>query len=365
LADKHVSTGIFRLFLAFSVFSTHVYLQPIPPDWGSGLGGVTLFFIVSGFIIADVLDTVYRGRPGAFLLNRATRLYPPLWATLLFATAILFITQKDVLNHMSIRDWTLWDAISTMLIVPAYPLDRWGPLPNGWTLTIEAQFYVVAAATVFLLPRRRDALRIAGWVALAIYSIVMMSFRFLPFNPIFFIPFFVLGAAIYRGRSDVGDTQDHCQAIVAFVLTICSIETFGYHFAQTPTLPRNLLDVVRDGTLAETLRRTGPWIAFYLTLFVTFLLLMRVPFKGWLRKLDIAAGDLTYPFYLIHIPVVSWMLYPSPIWSRPQFTFFVYVMCGVAAYGLHRAVERPMAALRRRIRDGVTEPVEPSPHRQA
>jgi peptidoglycan/LPS O-acetylase OafA/YrhL len=129
VADKHVTTGVFRLFLAFSVFSSHVYLQPIPPSWNAGLGGVTLFFIVSGFIIADVLDTVYRGRPGAFLLNRATRLYPPLWATLLFAVAILFITQKDVLNHMSIRNWTTGDSVSTMLIIPAYPLERWGRCP--------------------------------------------------------------------------------------------------------------------------------------------------------------------------------------------------------------------------------------------
>lgn len=352
MENKHITMGVFRLFLALCVFSSHVYLQPIPPGWNSGLIGVVLFFVASGFIIANVLDTAYRGRPGAFLLNRATRLYPSLWAALLLAVTILLVEQKDVMNHMSIRDWTPWDAVSAMLILPAYPLDHWGPLPNGWTLTVEAMFYVVAAASVFLLPRRRDALRIAGWIALGIYTVSMGLFRFMPEHPVFFVPFFVLGMAIYRGRTDIGTAQDRYQAVAALILSIGSFGTFAFHFAQSPTLPRNIFDTLRHLEIVTTYRVAAPWLICYLVMLGVFLLVLRVPLKGWLRKLDIAAGDLTYPFYLVHIPVVSWMLYPSPIWSQWQYTFFVYVMCLVVAYALHRTVERPIAGLRRRIRDG-------------
>src|SRR6201992_2319381 len=128
MEDKHVTMGVFRLFLALCVFSSHVYLHPIPGGWNPGLVGVVMFFTASGFIIANVLDTAYRGRPGAFLLNRATRLSPPLWAALLVAVTILLVEQKDVMNYMSIEHWTLWDAISTALILPAYPLNRCAPL---------------------------------------------------------------------------------------------------------------------------------------------------------------------------------------------------------------------------------------------
>jgi peptidoglycan/LPS O-acetylase OafA/YrhL len=235
-------------------------------------------------------------------------------------------------------------------------------LPNGWTLTVEAQFYVVAAAAIFLMPPRRDALRIAGWLALAVHLVVLLLIRAEAFNPVFFIPFFVLGSAIYRTRSDIGTAQDRWQAIVAFILTITCIETFGFHFGTPASAePRNFLAVVREHAVIATSQMIVPWIAYYAALLGIFLALLRVRLTGWVRKLDVVAGDLTYPFYLVHIPVVSWMLYPSPIWSQPQYTFFVYIMCCVAAYGLHCAIERPMAALRRRIRDGVTTPAQARP----
>lgn len=180
----------------------------------------------------------------------------------------------------------------------------------------------------------------------------MTTFRFMPQNPVLFIPFFVLGTAIYRGRSDIGTAQDRCQAFVAFILSCCCIVGFAYHFGQPPVLPRNLLEIMRDGEFNATFRTAQPWLAFYAVTLGTFLVVSRVRLSGWLRTLDTAAGDITYPFYLIHIPVVSWMLYPSPIWSQPQYTAIVYLVCCVAAYILHRTIEQPMAALRRRIREG-------------
>src|SRR5688572_20654204 len=68
--------GTIRLLLALSVVITHS-----APVFGvrllSGDMAVTAFFLVSGFLMALILESKYAGRVGAFYLNRILRIYPP------------------------------------------------------------------------------------------------------------------------------------------------------------------------------------------------------------------------------------------------------------------------------------------------
>jgi peptidoglycan/LPS O-acetylase OafA/YrhL len=358
---SHVTLGAFRLFLAFCVFSSHSLFHPIPGNFDPGPVGVFLFFIASGFIISDVLDNTYRGRPGSFLLNRATRLYPALWFTLLLAVICLFALRADELRYLSIKNWSAHDELAAVLILPAYPINRWGPLSNGWSLTIECSFYVAAAAATLVLKASNNPLRFGGWIALACYMIAVLCLRFDFENPILATPFFVFGIAIWRQRSADGVWSDRALAALALFLSLFSMGIIRWGELDRDH-GHNLLGLfTRDGL--ELFCSIIPSALFYLCLVLVFLLISRWTLSAKARRLDAFLGDLTYPLYLTHIIVVSVVQQPGSLWAEPFFGSLLFVICCAVAYGVHVLIERPTASIRSRIRIG--SPSTDPPYRYA
>lgn len=68
--------GLLRLVLALSVVIAHTSPWFGFDFFGNGVMAVESFFIISGFYMALVLDTRYRGNLKNFYLNRFIRLYP-------------------------------------------------------------------------------------------------------------------------------------------------------------------------------------------------------------------------------------------------------------------------------------------------
>jgi len=68
--------GIIRTLLAISVLITHS--QPIFEIFLlNGDLAVTLFFIISGFLISLAFEKKYKRNLAAFYINRVLRVYPP------------------------------------------------------------------------------------------------------------------------------------------------------------------------------------------------------------------------------------------------------------------------------------------------
>jgi peptidoglycan/LPS O-acetylase OafA/YrhL len=74
--------GSFRLLLAMLVMEQHFVadLAPAPlaialAPYAFGNVAVLVFFALSGFVITEAVDSIYRGRPGAFLTNRLLRIF--------------------------------------------------------------------------------------------------------------------------------------------------------------------------------------------------------------------------------------------------------------------------------------------------
>jgi exopolysaccharide production protein ExoZ len=113
-----------------------------------GAWGVDLFFVISGFVMTQVVANA-RGSgsseasAGRFLLRRIGRVVPLYWiATFAMAAAITALPASSresgiALSHL----------LTSLLFVPA-PNERFGWLPVlvvGWTLTFELLFYAVIA----------------------------------------------------------------------------------------------------------------------------------------------------------------------------------------------------------------------------
>lgn len=139
------------------------------PGFGNGRVGVDVFFVLSGYLITNIL---LNGRGlGAFYLGRARRLIPAylaMLATVVLLGPILLPPDPDA----------LWDAV----FAAAYLTDLWAPAVNQkgallhtWSLALEMQFYLVWP---FILQLRRAWLAPvlwAGWLALTLARFVVLA----------------------------------------------------------------------------------------------------------------------------------------------------------------------------------------------
>jgi peptidoglycan/LPS O-acetylase OafA/YrhL len=123
-----VSIGVpgFERFVAADV----LYPSAAPYTW-FGWVGVEIFFVISGFVIAN---SASKSSPSEFLLGRALRLYPAVWVC---ATATLLVL---VLFGSGKASEFIGPYIHAMTLVPKGVTHQW---LDGvyWTLAAEMAFY--------------------------------------------------------------------------------------------------------------------------------------------------------------------------------------------------------------------------------
>jgi exopolysaccharide production protein ExoZ len=133
------SVQVLRAIAACSVVVLHSYQDLAAPVGLEGYGafGVDLFFVISGFIIANVA----RERGGAaFLQDRLWRIFPMWW---LAALPWLLVLPRD-----------LTSVVSTVTLWPVYPGGYYVPILSvGWTLSFELLFYLGMTASRSLGPQ--------------------------------------------------------------------------------------------------------------------------------------------------------------------------------------------------------------------
>ncbi|QFI77370.1 acyltransferase [Bradyrhizobium betae] len=132
-----------------------LYPSAAPYTW-FGWVGVEIFFVISGFVIAN---SASQASPGEFLLGRALRLYPAVWvcATATFLVLLLFGSgpaSEFILPY-----------IHAMLMVPKGVTGEWLD-EVYWTLAAETAFYGLVFCAMLT---KRITLRHLAW-GLTIYS---------------------------------------------------------------------------------------------------------------------------------------------------------------------------------------------------
>jgi len=128
------------------------------------LGGVDLFFVLSGFLIGGILlDS--KGKPdffSRFWIRRIGRIFPvaylvyATYAVALFITAQFNITRFDtwLLQEPRAPLWTFPLFMQSLPIaLNGYDGPRW--VAMSWSLAIEEQFYLLFPFLIYFLPRKR------------------------------------------------------------------------------------------------------------------------------------------------------------------------------------------------------------------
>lgn len=150
----------------------------------SGIAGVDLFFVISGFIMYCTLPLSAGSwsDAGRFAIKRFTRIWPPYaaWTLIVVAMLVCVPAPRLLLPALKVSDLAMSLAFlptSLPFIAPAFTLPV---LDVGWTLYYEAYFYAVLALCL-ATGRWRWPLFI-GW--LAVVTLVIPAVRGAPlFDP--------------------------------------------------------------------------------------------------------------------------------------------------------------------------------------
>lgn len=280
--DRKVNWGLLaglRFLLAWIVLCNHLSLySPNRIPWAgafSDFGGkasVIGFLLVSGYSIAASLARNSR----EFYRRRFLRIYPLYLLAVVLAIALAWAANQPVAAANSVFEPTTWKvAIGNLLLLQTFlvkPVPLNGPV---WSLAVEVFFY--ALAPVLWRTKRSWLL-----VVVAISGMCYLLPRHDDWGPVYFV----------------------LSRLVALKFAWCWI--LGLMFFQKQN--RLITAVGLAGTIlvAKALTQYEPYC--YVTYLVSLLLVMganRVAFPKRISTILTYLGDLSYPLYLFHFPVLA------------------------------------------------------------
>jgi peptidoglycan/LPS O-acetylase OafA/YrhL len=188
---------------------------------GFGVGGVDLFFVISGYVITTAAMTretnLFALSYRTFYPRRIARIFPLLALVCLIGAIFLHfpgskasLYEFTIKNPKAVFDWTFWASIATftfnfwrienLSIAPGWGL-HWDIL---WSLAVEEQFYIAFPLLLFLAKNRRRFLVILTSIILVsiVYRLIY-RWHYSSFNSLVCFEFIAAGVitALYARRT--------------------------------------------------------------------------------------------------------------------------------------------------------------------
>jgi peptidoglycan/LPS O-acetylase OafA/YrhL len=367
-----------RALCVLLVITVHMYDGGRMWWWLAGMRGVTVFFVLSGYLITTLglREEVRRGAVSlpAFYVRRCCRLLPLYYLTLAVYCLYIF-----VLGLAPALRQTLAEALPYYLFylqeVPFYSwlivAQRDVPFFHSWSLGVEEKFYLVWPVLAFVVWRgtavRRRAACVALWAMFASAPFVL---------PLFDPSLKILGRCLFAYSHILAGCvlallldDRRWFARLAFLgrggWTAAALALFlAVHFA-TPFVPEP--------------RPSGyAWHALYAVasaVLLTSVLLGEGPLQRVLRIPPLVfVGKLSYGIYLLHVlaMIAAYRILPAVSNSVAAGLIAYGTTCAVAvaaAWGMSVVVERNGIAVGRRWsdwllrRDGLRRPPVADPVR--
>ncbi len=315
--------GLIRLILAIGVVFSHSGLAFGFTTLGGSIA-VQAFYIISGFYIALILNEKYVNENDSyklFISNRLLRIYPIYWVVLaitLVSTIVLSQTKTiqfsnsyvmfqlyhEKMNFTSIlfmvftnvflffQDVVMFLGLNTsdgsLFFTTEFhntqpKLFYFLFVPQGWSIGVELTFYLIAP---FIAKKKLQTIVILIACSFLIRMIIYYHFnlnhepwtyRFFPSELLFFL----LGIAAYHAYNKLKDKKINTFILYSAWISVL-LFTIGYRYFNIP----------------------GKMILYFI-LFVCALPLIFILSKNW--KIDRQLGELSYPVYICHIFILSWV----------------------------------------------------------
>ena len=357
----HVNAFAGPRVLSVSVLGHDVHLHPLITV---GWLGVTIFFVLSGFLLTThLLSSIERGGESLlprYFLARVRRVIPAYWAqiAILFAVAL-------VVDH-AVPQWTR--NIPQHLVMLQNTSEFESSLINGvyWTLPIEFAFYFVLPIVAVRLAARETMPDAGMYRLLAVLYLVCVAIA-IAWRVVVYpmggtniawisnqlpgtLDQFMLGTVLAAGLRRWRRTHPHAQTAAASnaltLVGLTGIVSLMYY-----------LDAIH--ATFWTGRHYAVYWWYSANALYVGLLVLGVALGGgvsralFANRVAIAIGTISYSLYLWHLPIVLWL---QPVNLGYATYFAVAIALTLAASALsYFLVERPF------LRAGRPPPSSPRP----
>ncbi|HEY5377481.1 MAG TPA: acyltransferase [Polyangiaceae bacterium] len=359
-ANVHIPTLDGLRAISFSlVFLAHAGLGERVP----GGFGVTVFFFLSGYLIATLLRLEIERTGGVnfrnFYLRRVLRILPPFYLTLGLAVCLtlagvlpgqlrLMPTLAQALHFANY--WQVWHGVAGQ------------PAGTGvyWSLAVEEHFYLVFPVLYLWLfrsvrPKARAAVILAvcaavlGWRYYLVDGLGVVADRTYAATDARFDSLLFGCLLATTGNPALDAPKQGAGAIWKWLLLPLGVAALLFSF------------VYRSEAFRQTLRYTVQGLA----LIPVFVVGIREPKWGPFPLLNLRwvrfAGTLSYSLYLVHQVVLFGLEYQLRVGSALR-GVIALVLSVLLALAMHRYVELPSARLRKRLASDRVVPLPSSGH---
>ncbi|PRY55602.1 peptidoglycan/LPS O-acetylase OafA/YrhL [Arcticibacter pallidicorallinus] len=284
-----------RIVAALTVLVYHMYMHWLPTHGTTDMlakyahGGVVVFFVLSGYVIA--YTTIQRNRGGRqYMLARFSRLYSiviPALAVTAFTELALLMTDPELSASMTRGAIVPRYILSMFLSNEVWFLSAAPPI-NGplWSLSYEFWYYIIFGLFFF----RKKSLK---WLLAGLLACVVAGPKILLMMPIW-----LFGYLSYKFSPGIEKKS-------SWLLFLSFLVAAGASFVFLPAWPGKLGNA--------PLFFSGQFITdiiegIFIALSLTFMPTGGTSVAKLIRPIRRAA-DLTFPIYVLHFPLL--ILYDS------------------------------------------------------
>lgn len=314
-------------------------------EWNIGPLGVSVFFVLSGFLITRILiiqkEKIINGICSArkvlvnFFLKRSLRIFPIYYLLVFFLFA---------LNFESVREEAFWHLSYTSNVLYMFNGEFSNGVAHFWSLSVEEQFYIIWAPLLLIVPRKRlegsfIISIILGASAFILFSMSIPKSNLLVFARIDGFAWGSLLAYFYHSRKDLFNAIVNYSWIGFIILGVF----ISSHFFHVGVL----------GWLKNTL--------FYASIFFFIAILVKEKYN-WTRiifgnKYLRYLGKISYGIYLYH-NLMQWLLpyflkelgIPFLDASNELGRFIVYFLMTIIVASISwYTIEKPLLSLKKRL----------------
>ena len=295
--------------------------EPLGIIQNFGWLGVSLFFLVSGYVITHVAQRETRAQFG---IRRVFRIYPPVFAAIFLALLFAMLS-----GSAAPHDWR--EMLAALTLFNYFLVPQKIILGVGWTLVIEVLFYIGVALQMTWLKRWPWLAVVSSLLSCALFIAVSRRFGdnfFLFAASVAYLPYLIVGQIIYL------HSREMCSLGFAVAAGISSLLTIEYglreiHFSFLPLENSYLISFV-----------------YAIFLFLVGMLTNRRPGGPILF-----CAKISYSIYLVHGPVGFATLEFGQRLGLPYPVSLAAALAAVfaAATLFHRLIELPAQWLGRRF----------------
>ena len=342
-----------RAIAVLAVIAFHAF-----PAWvRGGFVGVDVFFVISGYLISTILLTgMEHGsfRFSQFYIRRIRRIFPALIVVLLACIvagwlALFSIEYKALGKHVAgsasfVSNFVLWNEAGYFDKAAATK-----PLLHIWSLGIEEQFYIVWPLLMYLVWTRKAA-TLALLVLLLIFS---FTFNVMSSDPTadFYSPLtrfweLMAGAVLAYLSLHWEDLAELFRKLPQPALQIIGAGAAPKSITRNATAVIGLLLIAAAVLMVDETRKFPGWWAL-LPVVGTYLMIASGPLAWINNKLLsnrglVAIGLISYPLYLWHWPLLSFMRIVNGTAPSPLAAALAILLSFVLAWLTYLVVEKPL-----------------------